>query len=280
MQIVFFVYEVVYWQIFSFGLLNFCLVCIFVGSIGMSYLWWDLKYIKYYGNFNQVGKDLDIEVDMILFFEMDVVQLKGLVWFIICKQGWFFFFLFIFEGFNFYYIGFKYLLMMLNVKGCWIEFGIIVLCFVIFLVFVFFMFLFGMVFVFFGVQFVVFGVYMGVFFVLNYKGMFIIDLSVCFDFFIKQVCIFCNICGGWWVIWLMGGLNYQVEYYFFLSMLWLYLLKVCEIVCDYCVVNNVLYIEISFGWLYLIVIEYLNWVGFFVGVDLFDCFVLVQFGWV
>lgn len=277
-QIAFLAHEAAHRQILTTGPANFRLARILAGSIGMSYSWWDSKHTKHHGNPNQVGKDPDIEVDTISFLEEDAAQSKGLVRLITRKQGWLFFPLLTLEGLNLHYIGLKHLTTKRNVKGRWIELGIIALRFAIVLIPVFMMLPLGMAFAFMGVQMAVFGVYMGASFAPNHKGMPIIDPSARLDFFTKQVRTSRNIRGGWWATWLMGGLNYQVEHHLFPSMPRLHLSKAREVVREYCAANDVPYTETSLGRSYMIVIEYLNRVGLSAGADPFDCPATAQFG--
>lgn len=277
-QIAFLAHEAAHRQILSSGPANFRLARILAGSIGMSYSWWDSKHTKHHGNPNQVGKDPDIEVDTISFLETDAARSKGLIRLITRKQGWLFFPLLTLEGLNLHYIGLKHLLTAKNVKGRWIELGIIALRFAVLLVPLFLLLPVGMAFAFLGVQLAVFGVYMGASFAPNHKGMPIIDPGARLDFFTKQVRTSRNIRGGWWATWLLGGLNYQVEHHLFPSMPRLHLSKAREIVRDYCAANQVPYTETSLGRSYLIVIEYLNRVGLAAGADPFDCPAAAQFG--
>lgn len=270
-QIAFLGHEAAHRQILTTGPANFALARIVIASIGMSYSWWDSKHTRHHGNPNQVGKDPDIEVDTISFLEEDAAKSKGLVRLITRKQGWLFFPLLTLEGLNLHFLGLRYLTTTRNVKGRWTELGIIALRFVLILVPVFMMLPLGMAFAFMGVQFAVFGVYMGAAFAPNHKGMPIIESGARLDFFTKQVRTSRNIRGGWWVTWLMGGLNYQVEHHLFPSMPRPHLSKAREIVRDYCAANHVPYTETSLGRSYLIVIEYLNRVGLAAGADPFDC---------
>ncbi len=277
-QIAFLAHEAAHRQILSSGPANFRLARILAGSIGMSYSWWDSKHTKHHGNPNQVGKDPDIEVDTISFLDEDAAKSKGLIRLITRQQGWLFFPLLTLEGLNLHYLGIKHLTTKRNVKGRWIELGIIALRFALLLTPIFLMLPLGMAFAFLGVQLAVFGVYMGASFAPNHKGMPIIDPSARLDFFTKQVRTSRNIRGGWWATWLMGGLNYQVEHHLFPSMPRLHLSKARDVVRDYCAANDVPYTETSLGRSYLIVIEYLNRVGLSAGADPFDCPAAARFG--
>lgn len=276
-QIAFLAHEAAHRQILNTGPANFRLARILTGVVGMSYSWWDNKHTKHHGNPNQVGKDPDIEVDTISFLEEDAAQSRGFIRLITRKQGWLFFPLLTLEGLNLHYIGLKYLFTKKNVKGRWIELGLIAARFTLFLVPLFMMLPLGMAFAFLGVQLAVFGVYMGASFAPNHKGMPIISPDARLDFFSKQVRTSRNISGGWWATTLMGGLNYQVEHHLFPNMPRPHLSKAREIVRDYCIANDVPYTETTLIRSYAIVIEYLNRVGLAAG-DPFDCPAAAQFG--
>ena len=275
-QIAFLAHEAAHRQILTSGPSNFRLARILVGAVGMSYSWWDSKHTKHHGNPNQVGKDPDIEVDTVSFLEEDAAKSRGLIRLITRRQGWLFFPLLTLEGLNLHFLGLQYLFTKKNVKGRWIELGIIALRFALILIPVFMMLPLGMAFAFMGVQFAVFGVYMGASFAPNHKGMPIIAPGARLDFFSKQVRTSRNISGGWWVTSLMGGLNYQVEHHLFPNMPRPHLAKAREIVRDYCLANKVPYTETTLLQSYGIVIQYLNRVGLAAG-DPFDCPAVAKF---
>ncbi|WP_033105255.1 fatty acid desaturase family protein [Microbacterium profundi] len=277
-QIAFVAHEAAHRQVLTSGPANFRLARILVGLVGMSYSWWDNKHTKHHGNPNQVGKDPDIEVDTVSFLEEDAAKSRGLIRLITRRQGWLFFPLLTLEGLNLHYLGLKYLLTKKDVKGRWIELGLITARLATVLVPVFLLLPLGMAFAFMGVQLAVFGVYMGAAFAPNHKGMPIIEPGARLDFFTKQVRTSRNISGGWWVTIFMGGLNYQVEHHLFPNMPRPHLAKAREIVRDYCLSNDVPYTETSLLKSYVIVIEYLNRVGLSAGADPFDCPAVAQFG--
>lgn len=269
-QVAFLAHEAAHRQILSTGPANFRLARVLAGIIGMSYHWWDSKHTRHHGNPNQVGKDPDIQVDTIAFLEEDAAQSRGIVRLITRKQGWLFFPLLTLEGLNLHFLGLKHLTTRKNVKGRWIELGLIVLRFAVLLVPLFLLLPVGMAFAFLGVQLAVFGVYMGASFAPNHKGMPVIAPDAKLDFFSKQVRTSRNIRGGWWVTGLMGGLNHQVEHHLFPNMSRLHLSKARGIVRDYCAANSIPYTETSLGQSYAIVIAYLNRVGL-AARDPFDC---------
>ena len=275
-QIAFLAHEAAHRQILASGPANFRLARILAGVVGMSYAWWDAKHTRHHANPNRVGKDPDIEVDTISFLEEDAAQSRGLIRLITRRQGWLFFPLLTLEGLNLHYLGLKHLLSPGQVKGRWMELGIIAARWAVLLVPLFLFLPLGMAFAFLGVQLAVFGVYMGASFAPNHKGMPVIAEDAKLDFFSKQVYTSRNIRGGWWATWLMGGLNHQVEHHLFPSMPRPHLSKAREIVRDHCEALDVPYTETSLLRSYAIVIEHLNRVGL-AARDPFDCPMAAQY---
>ncbi len=270
-QVAFLTHEAGHRQILSGGPANDLLARILAGGVvGMSYSWWDNKHSRHHGNPNQVGKDPDIDSDVISFLETDAVKARGLQRFLTQRQGWLFFPLLTLEGVNLHFQGLKYLLSPGNVKSRWLELSLIVFRTAVVFAPIFVFLPVGKAFAFAGVMLAVFGVYMGASFAPNHKGMAIIAPDTRLDFFSKQVRTSRNIRGGWWATAFMGGLNYQIEHHLFPSMARPHLAKTREIVRDFCKANDVPYTETSLGRSYLIVIQYLNEVGL-AARDPFDC---------
>ncbi|MDQ1130719.1 fatty acid desaturase [Microbacterium sp. SORGH_AS 888] len=70
-----------------------------------------------------------------------------------------------------------------------------------------------------------------------------------------------NIRGGWWVSFLMGGLNHQVEHHLFPSMPRPALREARQLVRAHCQDLDVPYAETTLLRSYAIVVQYLNRVG-------------------
>ncbi|KHK99429.1 delta fatty acid desaturase [Microbacterium mangrovi] len=275
-QVAFLAHEAAHRQILVGGPANDRLARVLVAVVGMSYSWWDSKHNRHHANPNRVGKDPDIEVDTISFLEEDASRARGLRRLVTRKQGWLFFPLLTFEGFNLHFHSIRHLTSRGPVKSRWTELGMLTVRFALVLTPVFLFLPIGMAFAFIGVMSAVFGVYMGASFAPNHKGMPIIAADAKLDFFSKQVRTSRNIRGGWWATWLMGGLNYQVEHHLFPSMARPHLAKARRIVRDYCAANDVPYTETSLRRSYAIVIAYLNDVGL-AARDPFDCPVVAQY---
>ncbi|MFT4282340.1 fatty acid desaturase family protein [Microbacterium sp.] len=270
-QVAFLAHEAAHRQILASGPANDRLARLLGnGVVGMSYSWWSTKHTRHHANPNRVGKDPDIEVDTISFLQEDAARARGVQRLLTRHQGWLFFPLLTLEGLNLHALAIRHLLGRAPVKGRFIELGLLVARFIVFVAPVFVFLPLGMAFAFVGVQLAVFGVYMGASFAPNHKGMAVIAPDARLDFFSKQVRTSRNIGGGWWATWLMGGLNYQIEHHLFPNMPRPALSRAREIVIDQCRAYDVPYTETTLWRSYAIVIAYLNRVGLGAR-DPFDC---------
>jgi fatty acid desaturase len=234
--------------------------------VGLSYSWWMNKHTRHHGNPNTVGKDPDIAPDAIRFLPEDAAAVKnGPLRVFVQYQGWLFFPLLTLEGINLHRAAVMSVLRgaggRSEVRGRVLEGILLVARFAIYLTVVFWFLPFGMACAFLGVQLAVFGVMMGASFAPNHKGMPTIAHDAKVDFFSRQVRTSRNIRGGWWVSFLMGGLNYQVEHHLFPSMPRPALKQARLLVRDHCDTLDVPYTETTLLRSYGIVVRYLNRVG-------------------
>jgi len=234
--------------------------------VGLSYSWWMNKHTRHHGNPNTVGKDPDIAPDAIRFLPEDAAAVKnGPLRVFVQYQGWLFFPLLTLEGINLHRAAVMSVLRgtggRSDTRGRVLEGALLVARFAIYLTVVFWFLPFGMACAFLGVQLAVFGVMMGASFAPNHKGMPTIAHDAKVDFFSRQVRTSRNIRGGWWVSFLMGGLNYQVEHHLFPSMPRPALKQARLLVRDHCDTLDVPYTETTLLRSYGIVVRYLNRVG-------------------
>jgi len=239
-------------------------------AVGISYQWWMNKHSRHHQSPNIQGKDPDIEKDTLSFVDEDAREATGLLAAITRKQGYLFFPLLAFEGYNLHYRSVDSLFRFGTAKQKWTELSLIIAHFVIYLVPVFLFLPLGMAFAFVAVQMAVFGIYMGASFAPNHKGMAIIPADAKVDFFSKQVLTSRNVRGGWPMTILMGGLNYQIEHHLFPNMARPHLAKARELTMEHCEAHDVKYTETGLMESYGIVIDYLNRVGLQAR-DPFDC---------
>ena len=270
-QIAFVAHEAAHRQILASGPANDRLArVVAAGVVGISYSWWDSKHSRHHANPNRVGRDPDIDADTISFLEEEAATTSGWRRRLVRRQGWLFFPLLTLEGLNLHFQGVRHLCGRGEIRGRWLELGLIAGRFAALIGLIFWMLPPGMAMSFLAVQLAVFGVYMGASFAPNHKGMPVIAPDAKLDFFSKQVRTSRNIAGGWWATWLMGGLNYQVEHHLFPNMPRPHLARARLIVKRQCEHLEVPYTEVSLWRSYAIVIAYLNRVGL-AARDPFEC---------
>jgi fatty acid desaturase len=232
-----------------------------VGLVGMSYQWWMTKHTRHHANPNRVGKDPDIDIDVVAFTPETAATQRGLFAAITRRQGWLFYPLLLLEGLNLHVHSVRSLLERRKVDGRFFELGIMAVRFVLYFGAVFWLLPPGLAFAFIGVQLAVFGVYMGTSFAVNHTGMPIVPGDARLDFFTKQVRTSRNIKGGFWASLLLGGLNYQVEHHLFPSMARPHLARTRELVREHCREHDVPYTEMSLVRAHAAVLGYLQRVG-------------------
>ncbi|BAJ74251.1 fatty acid desaturase [Microbacterium testaceum StLB037] len=233
--------------------------------VGLSYSWWMNKHTRHHGNPNTLGKDPDIDPDTIVFIPEDAARTTGVWRRLVRFQGWLFFPLLTLEGVNLH----RHAVMSVlrgaqdrpDPRGRALEGVLLVLRFGLYFTAIFSLLPLGLALAFLGVQLAVFGVMMGASFAPNHKGMPTIAPDAKVDFFSRQVLTSRNIRGGWWVSFLMGGLNYQVEHHLFPSMPRPALKKARLLVREHCQKLGVPYTETSLSHSYALVVRYLNDVG-------------------
>ena len=246
--------------------------------VGISYSWWMTKHSRHHANPNVLGKDPDINRDVISFTTEDAAKAKGLYAWFTKRQGYAFFPILMFEGLNLHIHGFRTVFGRGKVDKRWLEISMLSTRIILYVAAVFWLLPLGMAFAFLGVQLAVFGVYMGASFAPNHKGMPLLPRDAKVDFLRRQVLTSRNIKSTWLTDLYMGGLNYQVEHHLFPSMPRPSLRKAQVIAKEYCRSHDILYTETTLAQSYGIVIKYLNRVGLSAGADPFDCPAATQFG--
>jgi len=258
-------------QVFASGVRNEWFARV-VGNLfgGLSYGWWMRKHSKHHANPNTIGKDEDIGTGAIVFDVADVAGRTGIVGWITARQGWLFFPMLTLEGLNLHASAVKTVFGRAEVKHRFLEGVLVGIRLIGFPVLVLWALGPGMGLAFMAVQLVVFGLYMGGSFAPSHKGMPMIQKDMSVDFLRRQVLTSRNILGGRPMMWVMGGLNYQVEHHLFPSMPSVNLHRARPIVRAYCAENDILYTEATLFESYGIVIAFLNRVGMGYA-DPFDC---------
>ena len=229
--------------------------------VGMSYAWWMSKHTRHHANPNRLGKDPDIAPGAIAPTKEGLAGSSRARLWVSTRQGYFFFPLLLLFGLNLHLDSVRALLSRQRVKGRWLELGLLVLRFGIYLTILFLILPLGLAFAFLGVQLAVFGLYMGAAFAPNHVGMPILPREGKLDFLTKQVRTSRNVSGGWWASAFMGGLNYQIEHHLFPSMPRPHLAAARRLVRQHCRAQGIAYTETNLLQAWGIVITYLNEVG-------------------
>jgi len=228
---------------------------------GMSYQWWNSKHSLHHAEPNVIGVDPDIGDGVVVFTHETAARRRNWAAAFARKQGWLFYPLLAFEGFNLHVQSIRSLISKGNIKGRWVELGLIAARFAILFTLVFLALPFWLGVVCILIQMMVFGFYLGASFAVNHVGMPLLPPDAHLDFFRKQVLTARNIRGKFWPATLLGGLNYQVEHHLFPNMARPRLAKTREIVLEYCRVNDVTYTEMSFLRANVHVVKYVHEVG-------------------
>ncbi len=248
------------------------------GVVGMSYSWWMNKHTRHHANPNMVGKDPDIDVDVVSFIEQDAASARGLRAIITRHQAALFFPFLLFEGINLHVKSFGHIFGRGKVDGRALEIALILARMAIVVGAVFWVLPLGMAFAFLGVQLAVFGVYMGASFAPNHIGMQVVPEGEKLDFLSKQVLTSRNVTGGFWMTAFMGGLNFQIEHHLFPSMARPHLRSTRKLVRQVCLAEGIPYTETSLARAHAIVLTYLHEIGLYSGkLAGFECPMAAQY---
>ncbi|MEA9985453.1 acyl-CoA desaturase [Subtercola sp. RTI3] len=246
--------------------------------VGISYSWWMTKHSRHHANPNIIGKDPDIDRDVVSFTPEQAAQAKGIYGWFTRRQGTFFFPILVLEGLNLHLHGFRTVFGRGKVDKRAVEIVMLVSRIGLYVALIFMTLPLGMAFAFIGVQVAVFGVYMGSSFAPNHVGMPILPHDSKVDFLQRQVLTGRNISGGWFMNIFMGGLNYQVEHHLFPNMPRPALKSAQVIAREYCETHTILYTETTLPQAYAIVVKHLNKVGLSAASKEFACPAAASYG--
>jgi fatty acid desaturase len=210
-------------------------------GVGLSYGWWVDKHNRHHRHPNEVGRDPDVDRNVLAWTPQQAEQQRGVLRVIAQHQGAFFFPLLLLEAWNLHvgsiralmrdWRGRKHEALLLAVHAiAAVALLLAVLSPVKALVFV-------------VVQQSVFGLYIGSTFAPNHKGMAMVDSAERPDFLRRQVLTSRNITGGPITARLFGGLNYQIEHHLFPSMPSHNLARCRPLVKEFCAGLGVPYAE-------------------------------------
>lgn len=238
---------------------------------GLSYGWWMSKHSRHHGAPNQIGKDPDIDSEVLSFTPDAARTRRGFGARFTRVQGTLFLPLLLLEGLNLHYKGVQLLLRRdSGIKRVWVERAFVGLRLAGYLTLLFVLLPPGKAAAFLVVQLGVFGLFLGGAFAPNHVGMPIVPRGVRVDFLHRQVAMSRNVSGGWAIDLLMGGLNLQVEHHLFPAMARANLRAVRPLVRAHCAEQGVAYTETNLWSSYRQLLGYLNTVGVRVA-DPFRC---------
>jgi fatty acid desaturase len=226
--------------------------------VGLSHAWWTVKHDAHHLAPNQEGQDPDVAPGVIAFTPAVMATRHGWRGWLARRQGWLFLPLLTLEGLNLHVASVRRVLGRSPVPYRGVEATLLLTRLGLYVVLLAVLLPPGVAAAFLGVQLAVFGVVLGGSFAPNHKGMPIVPAGAEVDFLRRQVLMSRNIRGGWWIDFLMGGLNRQVEHHLFPSMPRPNLRRVQPIVRAYCAQLGVPYTEVGFFTSYRIVVRYLN----------------------
>jgi fatty acid desaturase len=215
------------------------------GIVGLGYGWWMQKHTRHHGNPNTVGKDMDLDPNLIVFTPEDAAGRRGLAGWVLRRQGWLFLPAMSLTGLDLHVKTIRMLLtagpgkhrgaeaLLLTVRLLGLPVLLVLAAGPVIgataLV----------------VQLLVFGFLLGSAFAPNHIGMPLIGAEQRVDYLRRQVLTSRNIVGGRLVDVGMGGLNHQIEHHLFPSMPSPNLREARRLIRDYCRELGVPYLERS-----------------------------------
>jgi fatty acid desaturase len=186
-------------------------------AIGLSYGWWVDKHNRHHAHPNQEDKDPDIEVGALAFTARQTAERGRFARLIYRYQASLFFPLLLLEGVSLHVASIRALIGR-TTRNRWWEAVLLATHLVGFAGVVFLVLSPVKAVVFILVQQGLFGLYLGCSFAPNHKGMAILKADDENDFLRRQVLTSRNVRGSWFVDFVFGGLNYQIEHHLFPSM--------------------------------------------------------------
>ena len=225
-------------------------------GVGLSYGWWVDKHNRHHRNPNEVGRDPDVERNVLAWTGNQASRQRGLLRVIARHQHVVFFPLLLLESWNLH-VGsvralagrsrhrtVEFCLLFVHATGG-LALLLIVMSPVKAVVFV-------------AVQQSVIGLYLGSVFAPNHKGMEMPEAGGRSDFLRRQVLTSRDIVGGRIKAAVFGGLNYQIEHHLFPSMPSRNLRRCVPIVREFCRARDISYTETNLIASYRSVLRYLR----------------------
>ncbi len=229
--------------------------------VGLSYGWWMNKHNRHHGNPNRLGKDPDIDAQVVVFTADAANARPRWLARLTPIQGYFFLPLLFLEGLSLHTSSIRYLSTARGIKRRPVEIAFLAIRVFGYLGVIFWLLPFGMAAAFVGVQLAVFGFLLGGAFAPNHIAMPIVPRDGRIDFLRRQVLMSRNIRGGPIVRFFMGGLENQVEHHLFPMMARPNLKRAQAIVREHCREHQITYTETTLWRSYQVILRHLNEVG-------------------
>ncbi|MGI8769673.1 MAG: fatty acid desaturase family protein [Propionibacteriaceae bacterium] len=227
---------------------------------GLSYGWWQDKHLRHHANPNHEGQDPDVGEGIISWSEKQQAKKSGFARWFSRHQAWFFFPLLTFEGWQLKVAGLRSLRQ--RPRGTrLLEAGLLVGHVAVYLSALFILLNPVQALVFIAIHQAVYGLLLGCAFAPNHKGMPMPEAGSRLSHLHKQVITARDITGSWWVDFMLGGLNYQIEHHLFPSLPRPNLKLAQPIIRDYCIEMGLPFREVGVVESYRQCLQHLNQVG-------------------
>jgi len=227
--------------------------------IGLSYGWWVPKHSAHHAHPNELGRDPDVGEGLVIVkpagedskFGLGLAQLLAR-W-----QAPLFFPLMVLRSGGLHLFGIRTLVRQRD-RSSAIELLLIALHAAAYLTVVLWVLSPLKALAFVAVQQMVFSFYLGCSFAPNHKGMPIIEAGAEMSFARRQVVTARNVSGGWFITFLLGGLNYQIEHHLFSAMPRPNLKRAQPLVREFCTASDLGYNEDTLGGSFGQIVRYLR----------------------
>jgi len=228
---------------------------------GFSLDWWQHKHAAHHANPNKHGSDPDVAAGVLAFTPYVRADRRGFGGYLADRQAWFYIPLLMLEGLNLHVSSVRRLISRAPMKHRSREITILALRHISYLTALLLIMPPAMAAAFLGVQLALYGLYLGGAFTPSHIGMPSVPPNLKIDFLRRQVLMSRNVSGGWFIHFLLGGLNLQIEHHLFPSMPRPNLRRLQPLVRQVCVDNEITYTEASLLGAYATVLRYMNKVG-------------------
>ena len=229
---------------------------------GLSFGWWVPKHNAHHAHPNVVGRDPDIGTGAVaLTFTTEIASSRrGAGRFLARNQAWLFFPLLLLEGAGLHISGVDDVIRRRSRSGA-SEAALLAVHGALYVAALLWVLSPLRAFVFVVFHQGLFGLYLGCSFAPNHKGMPVLRDESDLDFVRRQVLTSRNVTGGWFVAFLFGGLNYQIEHHLFPAMPRANLSRARKIVRVFCTERGIAYEENSMVGSYRQALHYLKLAG-------------------